>query len=140
MAFLEILLTIIATVVIGGIVTFKYNYNSLFAENVSKHRMDWINNFREEMSVIISAIQGGCRYNDTSSMKNAYKARAKLRTRLNQDISRFGNEYNQILDEMLRDLTFCQKDNEKVETLIYLSRKILEPEWQKVKREARGKK
>ena len=154
--FLEIIITAISAFFIGGFLTFRYNYNHLFAENVSKNRMEWINNFREEVSTIIAATEALCSLSgdgeraDNAGQKSelecewiyhAEKARAKLRTRLNMDITRYGNEYNQRMDNRLKTLRFDGSEHERqsVEEIIELSRKILEHEWKKVKSEAKGK-
>lgn len=134
----------------GGIIgtfTLVFKYKSLFAENVSKNRMEWINNFREEMSTVIAAIEFNlcCEIASTEKcdiLYDAYKARAKLQTRLNLNISKCGNEYNQALYDLLNSIDFknCKNSQKTVEQLLTLTRKILEPEWQRVKSEARGKK
>lgn len=153
MEIVELLITIMSSVIIGGYFTLKFNYNSLFAENVSKSRMEWISNFREEVSIIIATLEikkdtlnKSCNESDRREKSCQYvydacKARAKLRTRLNLDTSRYGNEYNKVFDEVLLSLKFDGTDDveECTEQLVILSRKILEPEWQKVKREARGR-
>lgn len=155
MEFIDLIITIISSLIIGGWLTLRFNYNSLFAETVSKSRMKWINDFREEISTIIAMLDMECAACDKckniedsceTSKKcqnqfDAHKATAKLRTRLNLDIDRYGNEYNKALDDILADLKFDGTDNalEVKETLITLSRKILEPEWQRVKQEAKGK-
>ena len=56
------------------------------------------------------------------------------------DITKKGNEYNGILDDMLSRIDFYEKKKNDVseEDLIDVTRKILEPEWGRVKDEARG--
>lgn len=152
---IELVITAISSLVFGGWLSLKFNYNNLFAETVSKSRMEWINSFREEMSTIIAmlemeqAICGKCK-NKTGNCDcsegcqyrfDACKARAKLRTRLNMNTNRHGNEYNKTLDEALCRLKFDGTDSaeEERELLITLSRKILEQEWQRVKKEAQGR-
>lgn len=127
--------------------TLRYNYRDLYARNISSSRMEWINNFREEMSTVIAAIEfnGCCEIASTEKcdiLYDAYKARAKLQTRLNLNISKYGNEYNQALYDLLNSIDFknCKNSQKTVEQLLTLTRKILEPEWQRVKSEARGKK
>lgn len=143
----EIVASMIAGLLSGGIVgamTLRFHYKNLYADTVSKNRMDWINNFREEMSTIIATVQsvrGKCQNKD-ELIYDAEKARAKLLTRLNQDTSKKGNEYNKTLTQILEKLDFNQaanSSNDVIPTLIELTRKILEPEWQRVKREAKGK-
>lgn len=123
------------------LLTLRFHYHDLYAKSISSNRMDWINNFREEISTIIACLS----FNDLGERaKYAYdaeKARAKLLTRLNMDTTRLGNEYNEAMDTVLNSICFecgCTSQ-ETVKRLITLSRKILEPEWQRVKEEARGR-
>ena len=73
-----------------------------------------------------------CLRDEKKVLIEAYKARVKLRTRLNMNIGQIGNEYNRVLDDILRDLKFEKLGDaqckDTVEKLTYLSRKILEPE------------
>ena len=119
--------------------TLKYNYRDLYARNISANRMDWINNFREEIGLIVAALN--CDGADVAY--EAEKARASLLTRLNLDTSKEGNEFNGVMADVLNGIDFEKKYvNSKniADTLIELSRKILEPEWQRVKKETGGDK
>ena len=126
----------------GALVSFlgvRFNYRDLYAKTVSNNRMDWINNFREEVGLIVACLK--CKKQDETYIYNAEKARAKLLTRLNQDTGRAGNEYNGVMTEVLNNINFTQNfpnHNDVADVLIDLSRKILEPEWQRVKDEAGG--
>ena len=144
--------------------TNKTNMKKLFAETVSKSRMEWIINFRNEIGIIVAAIRmrnyvlerNGCNLENgkgtcsdceecqkkyyTEIVPSALEAVITLRTRLNMDITKKGNEYNGRLDEMLSRIDFYNKNQDDVseEDLIDVTRKILEPEWRRVKDEARG--
>lgn len=144
--------------------TNKTNMKKLFAETVSKSRMEWIINFRNEIGIIVAAIRmrnyvlerNGCNLENgkgtcsdceecqkkyyTEIVPGALEAVSTLRTRLNMDITKKGNEYNGRLDEMLSRIDFYNKNQDDVseEDLIDVTRKILEPEWRRVKDEARG--
>lgn len=84
------------------------------------------------------------------AMLEAERARVKLLTRLNQDITKSGNEYNKIFSELLMgiDLSNLQKDGKNngnsndfgniMNQAVKYARKILEPEWARVKKEAKG--
>lgn len=137
--------------VVGATVSFltlRYNYKDLYARNISANRMNWINNFREEISIIVAALKASPSRADkdkenVSFVFQAEKARAKLLTRLNMDTSKPGNEYNKVMAEILNSVQFdgCKdKQDHYVEVLLDLSRKILEPEWKRVKQEAGGDK
>lgn len=137
---LESLLSGLLGVFIGGVLSFltlRFNYRDLFARTVSNSRMDWINAFREEVATVAAALRRGCSCTEEQRFE-AEKARAKLLTRLNQDTTRYGNEYNRVMAEALDFADFTNQDKARAEKLIALSRKILEPEWQRVKHEARG--
>lgn len=155
---------------LGTMLTNKLGYKNLFAEVVSKNRMDWINNFREELSVFLGTaklvhdlclkkcslcdetkymdkmecckpICNGEKAECCKLICDLEKARVKLLTRLNQDISKDGNEYNKKFATLINDFeVFSSKDNfpKKYNDIIDMARKILEPEWVKVKKEAKG--
>ena len=84
------------------------------------------------------------------AMLEAERARVKLLTRLNQDITKSGNEYNKIFSELLMgiDLSNLQKDGKSngnsndfgniMNQAVTYVRKIREPEWARVKKEAKG--
>ena len=136
----------------------------LFAETVSKSRMEWITNFRNEIGIIVAAIKmrnhviwGNCcgleagkgecadckeckKKYYTETVPEALKAVSSLRTRLNMNITKKGIEYNGILDDILSRIDFYEKKKNDVsgEDLISITRKILEPEWGRVKDEDRG--
>lgn len=142
--------------------TNQINMQKLFAETVSKSRMEWITSFRNEIGIIVAAIKmrnyvlernccnlenGTCSDCEecqkkyyTEIVPRALEAVSTLRTRLNMDITKKGNEYNGSLDEMLSRIDFYNKNQDDVseEDLIDVTRKILEPEWRRVKDEARG--
>ena len=138
--------------------TLRYSYDKLFAETISKSRMEWINNFREELSSFIGYGRAICSLE--KAMKDASdrleynvavlqlraeaeKARVKLITRLNRDVSKYGNEYNLVMEKALGNIDLSVTDcltGDKYELLLDLARKILEPEWKRVKQEAEGRK
>lgn len=147
----EILSGVLGALLGAGVsfLTLRYNYRDLYARSISTSRMEWINNFREEVSIIVATVRSfSDKKNNEKNDDNfnmhileAEKARAKLSLRLNLDTSKPGNEYNRVMLEVLSDFDFrnpSSNDEQKVKILIDLSRKILEPEWKKVKREAEG--
>lgn len=142
---------------LGTMLTNKLGYKNLFAEVVSKNRMDWINNFREELSVFLGTAKfvhdcctnkgSSCMINCQNTGKccelacNAERARVKLLTRLNQDISKEGNEYNKKFATLISEFKIFNIDDDfidKYNEIIKVARGILEPEWVKVKKEAKG--
>ena len=157
----------IAAVIGAGIgfiaswLTLRFNYNQLFAQTVSENRMDWINHFREEFSIVLGTASffsdnqiidctistnsqdKECKNCDKECAKKmileAERARMKLLTRLNLDTSKIGNEYNEIFERKLKEINFQEGITElQKNQLMELSREILEFEWKKVKQEAKG--
>ena len=120
-----------------SLLVLRFNYHDLYARSISESRMNWIDNFREELSIIVAALKTG-----ENNVLNAEKARAKLLTRLNLDTAKLGNEYNKVFADLLNSIKFGGQNAEQEETadrLIEIARKILEFEWQRVKKEAEGK-
>lgn len=142
----------------------KIDMQKLYAETVSQSRMAWITSFRNDMGTIVAAVKmrnsilkGFCCNVDASKdnyaicepcqkkyyteiVPEALKAVSVLRTRLNMNILKKGNEYNDILEKMLCDIDFYAKKEGDVSDndLIDITRKILESEWGRVKDEAKG--
>lgn len=150
---LKFLFSIIIGVCLFKYLELRFNYRKLRAETVSNSRMQWIDNFREEFATLVGyakAIEGlpclvcnnGCRNKDKmlEYRFQAEKARYKLLTRLNMDVTRPGNEFNQIMSEALLDIKLGYGTNVDVKRMLSLVRDILEPEWQRVKSEAEGRK
>ena len=150
----------IASAMIGAIVgfiasalTLRFSYKQLFAQTVSKNRMDWINNFREELSIVVgtakylnyinqqnnySDIEGNT-YQPSEQVLSAEKARIKLLTRLNTNSTKEGNEYHDLFAEMINMLEFKGNDNlSLIKNIEETAKLILEPEWKRVKKEAKG--
>ena len=155
---------------LGTMLTNKLGYKNLFAEVVSKNRMDCINNFREELSVFLGTaklvhdlclkkcslcdetkyldkmecckpICNGEKAECCKLICDLEKVRVKLLTRLNQDISKEGNEYNKKFAMLISEFKIFNIDDDfidKYNEIIKVARGILEPEWVKVKKEAKG--
>jgi len=151
-----------------SLLTLRYNYNRLFAETVSQNRMDWMNIWRENLSILISSaesIHNAPHYKDDKNFerpdgdmteqelqdiylygdKNSpyvkyrnefYKARNAIVSRINMT-----EEKHVLMFGALNKFDFA-RDNENFETekayIIELARAILKPEWERLKREAKG--
>lgn len=163
----EYLLNFIAPIISALIAAFiaVYNYRKQsWCDNVSKERMKWMNEFRNEVGKIIKAIKlfEQCEYLSSLEFKNdennnfehkeceinehlqtileGEEAKYKLLTRINTNSVK-GNEFNFEYKKMLNNLIFS-KDKIKefdVDAFMKLTNIILEFEWEKVKKEARGK-
>ena len=149
--FQEVFSGILGAILGAGItaLTIRFNYRDLYARSISASRMEWINNFREEIAIIVATLKTtSCKNlkNDEcahSTIYSAEKARTKILTRINLDTTKRGNEYNTVLSDIMNNIDFKNPyiDNEPYEkALIELTRKILEPEWKRVKKEAGGDK
>ncbi len=128
---------------IGSYLLLRYNYKSLYADVISKSRMEWINAYRDEVATIVMCLR--MPQNKDKDKKDRYicdaeKARAQLLTRLNFDTSKLENKLNIDFAELLESIDF-QADNSKngkAERIIEASKYILELEWKRVKKEAKG--
>lgn len=134
--------------------TLRFNYRQLFAETVSKNRMEWINVWRENIAIFLSRAQalrekekrcGGVHrfiksdQGDSVSLEaELYKARSMITMRLNMEEEPHILMYGALMNfdwKMKDDLDF-KKQCEVVELL---AREILKPEWERVKKEAKGR-
>lgn len=150
-----------------SLLTLRYNYNQLFAETVSQNRMDWMNIWRENLSILIGAAESlhnapdyvkivqykrgrkaittpqqkvlfeNC-INQYEQYRNEfYKARNTIISRLN-----LTEENHRKMFDALNNFSYL-KSNKEFELdkayIIELARAILKPEWERLKREAKGK-
>lgn len=158
MDLLEYVLTFIIGIITGVIGLYQFK-NQQWGTIVSNSRNIWINDFRNEISIIVATLKMNPSYYskifDCEKMEHddflkakkeaisiiyeAEKARARLLTKLNT--SNVGNGACTFkLNNLLSLIDFCKPDQNQIDEIIELTKKILEPEWQKVKNEARGKK
>lgn len=135
----------------ASFLTLRFQYRQLFARTVSENRMDWINRFREELSVIVAVSRRVGDRNANGKFKQqsagsesdvileAEQARIKLLTRLNQDVEKTGNEFNGVFEQKLKAIDFAKGITQgEFDELLDIARKILEFEWRRVKEEAKG--
>ena len=152
--------------IIGSFVIYKNSCKQIFADNVSKSRMNWIVEFRKEVGTIVATLTIlNKTQKETSDIADkiyeAEKAKIVLLTRLNCDTTKEGNEHNRAFSNLLSELNFMRLDNVQnnnqknttistqikndksiediIEQIIKYTKKILEFEWQRVKREAKGR-
>ena len=127
-----------------ALLTRRYNYHHLFAETVSKNRMEWINVWRENISTFLALAETlhECYKKGTSCAlcelkKEMLKARAMITTRLNMT-----EELHCLMFAAIKQID-CSQSNTQFEAqreyIEELARKILKPEWERVKNEAQGK-
>ena len=142
---ITLLCGIIAAVVsmITSNITTRFSYKQLFAETVSKSRNKWLNEMRDFISTMLTEVQKHCsnknaQDKDSSSAHHErtsdyWKARNEIMLRLN---------LNEPLHLMLKNeiLNLDNNSDEKtIENIIAISQTLLKEEWEKVKKEARGK-
>ena len=130
----------------ASFLTLRFNYHQLFAETVSKNRMEWINVWRENISKFLACAEilqkcslstecDNCKI--VEYKKEFYESRAMITSRLNM-----GEELHVLMFAAINQIDFKTPDLEfvaKREYILELARKILKPEWERVKKEAKGK-
>lgn len=157
---------VIVSTVITCIIAFgtrKYNYSQLFAETVSKNRMDWINIWRENLATFLSCARmiaySGKRSsnmahskrrfsnmahskrrssNKDDILKEMYRARERIVLRLNMDEDDHYILYRLLMDSIWENINKANIDKQ-CRLVEEQAREILKPEWERVKKEAKGK-
>lgn len=151
----------LAGVVFSAIVSFivsaaatRFNYKQLFAETVSKNRMEWINVWRENISTFLACAEilhepssttpsecapprGRVPSNEEQTRFMLYQARAMITSRLNME-----EELHKIMFSAINTLDWSPSNGKfaaQREYILETARQILKPEWERVKHEAKGK-
>ncbi len=146
----ELLSALIGTIIgaIGSFLLLRFNYRQLFANVVSENRIEWMNSLRTNLSKFLAnaEILREIPHPSTQSKDTAqqyftlkcsmFEARELVTTRLN-----LAKEQQHLLFVALKNLDYMD-DNfiAQREYIEELARKILRPEWESVKNEAKGKK
>ena len=143
-ALVGVMLSVFVTLIIN-LWQRRYNYHQLFAETVSKNRMDWINVWRENISKFLACaeILQKCQNAATCEQckiveykKEFYESRVMITSRLNMS-----EELHVLMFAAINQISFETTDAEfvaKREYILELARQILKPEWERVKAEAKG--
>lgn len=144
----------LAGVVFSAIVSFivsaaatRFNYKQLFAETVSKNRMEWINVWRENISTFLACAEilhepssttpSECGAPNDDMRFKLYHARAMITSRLNME-----EELHKIMFSAINTLDWAPSNGKfaaQREYILETARQILKPEWERVKHEAKGK-
>ena len=142
-ALVGVMLSVFVTLIIN-LWQRRYNYHQLFAETVSRNRMEWINVWRENVSIFLSCaeilhtetFENSGKEKLIECKKEMLKARAMIITRLNNSESDHVLMYG-----ALTQLDYSPNSNfyEQQANIIELAQRILKPEWERVKLEAKGK-
>ena len=121
----------------------RYNYRKLYAETVSGNRMDWINAWRESVAEFLAAsrtlhsfaVRYGEKYDEYVYRRELAKERIVARLNL---IERDHVAFFAALEAV----DYTKSDKGFITACVCvetLTREILKPEWERVKKEAKGK-
>lgn len=127
---------------IGALITFlatfftlRFNYRQLFAQTVSQSRNQWLNEIRENISIMLAE---ACKSVGSYKTKEYYIAQNQVLLRMNN---------TEPLHLMLtQEIKLLEKSgNEKIfrlheANILEISEKLLKKEWENVKKEAKGEK
>ena len=149
---LEVLVNIITIVVsfILGQKTSKYDYDNLFAETITKNRMEWINVWRENLSNML-AIADIFHSENITNGQTSEKSQEHIRMEKEYNKSKYMILSRLNLTEVKHKLLMksimkfnYSPENENYtperEFILDLAREILKPEWERLKLEAKGEK
>ena len=115
------------------IATTRYNYNQLFAQTVSQSRNQWLNEMRENISVMLAE---ACKCMNTYKSKEYYIAQNQVLLRMNNS-----EPLHLILTQEIKRLeSCCTVDTFRTceANILAISEALLKREWELVKKEARG--
>lgn len=129
--------------IIGTYFTLRFSYNQLYAQTVSNNRMDWINVWRENISIFLACAEILHRRNQQEKElmeveKELYVSRSMITSRLNLNEENHAIMLN-LINAFRIKTTEVDFVNQR-EAVLALAREILKPEWERVKKEAGGKK
>lgn len=148
----EIISAIIALVgvLIGTLISYivakktsKFNYDELFAKNITTSRMEWINVWRTSISNFCTNVKVYASYktnlgtNEIEIVSKIEKAKNDILIRLN-----LNEEKHILFYKLITDLDYrvISLNSDELEKIMYLGREILKEEWERVKKESRGMK
>ena len=111
----------------------RYNYHSLYAEIVSKSRNHWLNEMRKNISTMLAE---ACKAGDNYKSNKYYQSQNQVLMRLNTK-----EPLHVMLKKQIELLEQCNSQNYKniKKNIIKISEVLLKREWERVKKEAKGK-
>lgn len=132
--------------VIFALLNIVKSNKEIYINSINNKRTNSNNELRREISKVIAycmlTIKANNNNKDLNDYKNQfefYKAIAMSRMHLSIHPERTGNEGHDILDNMLKAIQELKTIDEKTtEEIILLTRQILDFEWNRVKKEAKG--
>ena len=146
----EEIITALIAAVVSIAVNFalnRFKYRDLYARTVTNNRMEWINIWRKSSAELIACCEMILNNNNLLSGKNSpnnylselykefYIKKENILLRLNLD-----EENHKIVYAILEDLNPNNISNEKIKEIEGIVRITLKDEWERVKKEAKGKK
>ncbi len=141
-----VILSILASLLTAHL-TLRFSYRQLFAETVSKNRMEWINVWRENISTFLACAEILHRSQSTTAftqesinqyLQDMYKAQLMITSRLNME-----EKLHKEIAATINGFSYTANNaqfTENKEEILDLARQILKIEWDRVKLEAQGKK
>lgn len=141
-ALIGVIISVIISLIVG-LLTTRFNYRQLYAQTISNNRMDWINVWRENVSSFLACAEvlrnnRSCVNDELLKIeKEMYAARGMVVSRLN-----LNEEDHQLMLVLINKFSIHCSDEDFVnqrEAILALARKILKPEWERLKDEARGR-
>ena len=149
---LEVLVNVITIVVsfILGQKTSKYDYDSLFAETITKNRMEWINVWRENLSNMLAIADIFHSENNTNG-QTSEKSQEHIRMEKEYNKSKYmilsrlnlTEVKHQLLMKSIMKFNYSPENENYTperEFILDLAREILKPEWERLKLESKGEK
>ena len=153
---MEVLIGLLGAVIgaIGTYLTLRFNYKQLYAQTVSSNRMDWINVWRESISSFLACAEILQKHH--SNTKN--NTNCKTPTQCNECLVKHEYEMYKYRAMILSRLNLTEPDHVEMmavlekfnficdnkrfalqrELILELARNILKPEWERMKKEAKG--
>lgn len=141
-------------IIITGIITLFTFKKQEWGKLVSNSRNQWLNEFRDEVSILIGYIEYQLLIRKTKNylvicnddnnqvgqqhFLQALTMKSRLYTKINTNSHPHGNEYNEAYKTLLETLDFYNLEKFDLDLFKKLTNLILEKEWGKVKKEAKG--
>lgn len=113
--------------------TLRFNYRQLFAETVSQSRNQWLNEMRENISIMLAE---ACKCVGTLKTKEYYVAQNQVLLRMNNS-EPLHLMLTQEIESLEQDGTVKGFQIHR-ENVLAISEKLLKREWERVKKEAKG--
>lgn len=118
---------------VASLLTLRLQYKKLFAETVSQSRNKWLNEMRKYISTMLAE---AIKCKDNVKTKEYYTARNEVLMRLNVK-----EPLHLMLQIEIGKLDNCHvNDYDNIEhNILEISRQLLKIEWDRVRKEAKGK-